>query len=91
LCFFFDSLQRLNKGFSGLFGIRDEDDADGSEDDFTGRFGWIYNAKMVADFENISLDQAYELGVIQFLNDLSYLKEKDAHDQRLIKNATKPE
>jgi hypothetical protein len=46
---------------------------------------------MVADFENISLDQAYELGVIQFLNDLSYLKEKDAHDQRLIKNATKPE
>ena len=31
---------------------------------------------MVADFENIGLDAAFDLGVMQALNDLSYLKAK---------------
>lgn len=39
---------------------------------------------MVADFENVKLDDVTEIGVIQFLNDLSYLKAKAAHDKRLV-------
>jgi hypothetical protein len=44
---------------------------------------------MVAEFERIKLDDAWELPVLQFLNDLSYLKVKrklDADQQaKLIK------
>ena len=35
---------------------------------------------MVADFEGICLEQVWGLGVINFLNDLLYLKFKDKHD-----------
>lgn len=42
---------------------------------------------MISDFESISLDEAYNLPVIQALNDLSYLKEYEAHERKMIKNA----
>lgn len=35
---------------------------------------------MVAEFEAIPVEQVWKLGVIQFLNDLLYIKFKDAHD-----------
>lgn len=41
---------------------------------FSKIWGWIYNGKQVAEFENISLEEVWELPVNQFLNDLSYLK-----------------
>jgi hypothetical protein len=34
------------------------------------------NAAMVAEFERITLAQVYDLGTINFLNDLAYLKDK---------------
>jgi hypothetical protein len=44
---------------------------------------------MVAEFEGISLNEAWELPVLQFLNDLSYLKVKRKLDgdqqKRLLK------
>ena len=40
---------------------------------------------MVAEFEGISLEQVWRIGVIQFLNDLLYLKFKDAHDAEQYK------
>lgn len=44
---------------------------------------------MVADFENISLDAAWDLNVMQALNDLSYLKAKDWHDKEMNKRLMK--
>jgi hypothetical protein len=44
-------------------------------------FGWQYCAKSVADHENITVDQSYELATIQFLNTLSYLKAKADYDK----------
>jgi len=35
---------------------------------------------MVADFERISIEQVWSLGVIHFLNDLLYLKLKQQFD-----------
>lgn len=35
---------------------------------------------MVADFEAIPMEQVWQIGVIQFLNDLLYLKMKSEHD-----------
>lgn len=39
------------------------------------RWGWVHNTKQVADFENITIIQAYQLPIIQYLNDLAYLKD----------------
>jgi hypothetical protein len=44
---------------------------------------------MVSEFENISLDEVWNLGVYQFLNDLAYLKMKreiDAEQERKMMN-----
>jgi hypothetical protein len=44
---------------------------------------------MVSEFENISINEVWNLGVLQFLNDLSYLKMKrridDEQEKRLLK------
>ena len=83
-------LERFNKQFGALFRPADREEGgepEGLTDDFEARYGWIFSAKRVADFENISLDQCFGLGVIQFLNDLSYLKEFEQHERKMIKNA----
>ena len=36
---------------------------------------------MVAEFEAVPLEQVWSLGIIQFLNDLLYLKFKNESDQ----------
>lgn len=40
---------------------------------------------MVAEHEGISLEQVWNLGVIQFLNDLLYLKMKDKYDAEQLR------
>lgn len=39
------------------------------------------NAALVAAFERITLAQVYDLGTINFLNDLAYLKDKARWDK----------
>ena len=39
---------------------------------------------MVSEFEGISMAKVWELGVINFLNDLLYLKFKADHDNKLL-------
>jgi len=90
--FFLQNLRRFNKQFTGLFEIRDEGEDTGepveqTDGGFDQRYGWIYNTKRIADFEGVTMDEAYDLCVMQALNDLAYLKEKDRNDKRLI-NAT---
>ena len=81
----------MDSQFKGLFG--QADDGGGSDGEESGRgmggfmqhYGWIYQAKLVADFEGITLNQAFDLPTINFLNDLAYLKAKMEHDNELIK------
>jgi hypothetical protein len=87
------SLQRLDKEFVGLFQEGNNeggDDGRGGRDSgggFMQRFGWIYQATIIAEHERIKLSEVYELPTIQALNDLSYLKSKTAHDREQIKQA----
>jgi hypothetical protein len=77
----------LDRSFSGLFGKGD--DGEGSDNGISARggsnfmrdFGWQYCAKSVADYENISVNQSYELTTLHFLNTLSYLKAKADYDK----------
>ena len=47
------------------------------------RWGWVYSTKQVADFQNISVNAAFELSVVEYLNTLAYLKDynKDKENQ----------
>jgi hypothetical protein len=44
------------------------------------RFGWIYQASIIAEHEKIKLVEVYDLPTIQCLNALSYLKAKNAYE-----------
>jgi len=79
-----NSLNKLIKSYSGLFGTAEENEGE-KPHPFIERYGWLYSAKQVADYEGIPLDKAYDLPVIQALNDLSYLKAKQNFDKWLSK------
>jgi hypothetical protein len=42
-------------------------------------WGWVFSTKQVADFNNITVNDAYDLRVIEYLNTLAYLKDYDKH------------
>jgi hypothetical protein len=46
-------------------------------------FGWHYSAKLIADHENIRVEQVYDRSTIEALNTLSYLKAKADYDREL--------
>lgn len=50
---------------------------------FSTNFGWFFSAKSVAEFEGITLEQAYKLPVTRALNDLMFLKAKGRYDYHL--------
>lgn len=79
------SLNDLIKSYRGLFGEPIQEEETEKPHPFIEQYGWLYSAKQVADYEGIPLDKAYELPVIQALNDLSYLKAKQQFDKWLSK------
>ena len=88
-----NAIQQINESYPALFDTGDdgEDAGDGGETDptgFTKSFGWIYNAKMVSEFEGISLDAVWNLPVLQFLNGLLYIKQKRLFDEYQYKQGT---
>jgi hypothetical protein len=86
-------IKDLDDEFTGLFGESGEsEDNDGDTigsdiHPFQKQYGWIHQAVMVAQHNNITLAAAYELPTIQFLNDLAYIKSKSEFDAYLIKKA----
>jgi len=88
--FFLRSFQELNSQFGVLFNesVGEEGGTEKSNDEFQKSFGWIYNAKLVSEFEHISLDSVWKLPVIQFLNDLTYLKLKLEWDANELRKST---
>ena len=92
--FFLHAIRRINEQYPALFDeqVDGEGDSEGSSgggvDTFAESFGWINNAKVVSEFENIPLESVWSLGVIQFMNDLLYLKMKAKHDAEKYKPGT---
>lgn len=84
----------MDKNYPILFGegaARDTDEGSGEsiETTFSKHYGWIYSATVVADHERISLDEAFELPVIQFLNALAYMKMKGKVEQAQLERLKK--
>ena len=91
--FFLHFIQRINASYPALFDKRNDEEgdsegrSDGDVDEFAKHFGWLYNAKMVADFEGIPVESVWNLKVIHFLNDLLYLKLKLEKDNEHSKKS----
>jgi len=84
------NFNNFNKGYKGLFGVQRITD-DGREEEvkpepFNKQYGWIFSATQVAEHERITLDAAFQLPVIQALNDLAYLKSKGKYLEKQIKS-----
>ena len=84
-------ISELDKGFSGLFDSGNDGEGDnevsgrGSISNFMRYYGWIYQTSLVAEFERITMEEAYEIPTLQFLNDLAYLKAKSEHERLEMK------
>jgi hypothetical protein len=66
-------IQRINKQYHNLLNAEQGDGGEGSP--FMARWGWVFSTKQVADFQNITVNEAYDLRVIEYLNTLAYLKD----------------
>lgn len=83
-------MESFHKGYGSLFetGISEEGDGESGESgSFASTYGWIYNARSVAEHERVRLEDVFELSSTQFLNDLSYIKSLQAEEKRLRRNA----
>lgn len=49
------------------------------------KFGWHFQAVLVAELERIPLADAYKLSYVKFLNSLAYLKEYKAYEKEMKK------
>jgi hypothetical protein len=85
-----NNIKNLDASFKGLFNSdqkKEEDDGRDVSNQFMKYFGWIYQAKLVADHEGIELDKVYKMSTISFLNDLSYLISKGSYEAELRRKA----
>jgi ribosomal protein L31 len=70
----------FNNEFKPLFGIDEQVVGEKAKvDPFNKRYGWTYAVKQVADYKNITLDEAYNIPAREFLNHLGYLKALDKY------------
>jgi len=87
-------IREVDRNYPVLFGERVESEDDGEPDQsiervFARYYGWIYSATVVADHERISLDAAFELPVLQFLNGLAYIKMKNKVEAKQMEDLKK--
>ena len=87
-------IREVDRNYPILFGERAEREDDGEPDQsiervFARYYGWIYSATVVADHERISLDAAFELPVLQFLNGLAYMKMKNKVEAKQMEDLKK--
>lgn len=86
---FVESFNQLILSYKGLFEINIDEDEEmikpEKQHPFIENYAWIFSAKEVAAHEGITLNQAFELPVIQAFNDLSYLKSKQDFDKKQAK------
>jgi hypothetical protein len=83
---FLDNFEAFQKEYKSLFGLDEDVAGEGASiNKFNKRYGWIYSASMVAEYERITLDDAFALPIRRALNDLAYLKAKSKYESELLK------
>lgn len=91
--YFLNEINSIDKKYPVLFGAQKEEEEQtdmlGIDQVFSKYYGWIYSTTQVAEHERITLDAAFELPVLQYLNDLAYLKMKHKVERKQIEEAYK--
>lgn len=75
----------FNNEYKSLFGLDKEVSGDVQSDPFNKRYGWTYSASQIAEYERITLDEAFGLPIRQAFNDLAYLKAKAKYEAEQLK------
>ena len=79
-----ESFNTFNNEYKDLFGLEKSESGPDEDDKFNKRWGWIYSATQVAEYEKINLEQAMRLPVRQAFNGLSFLKAKGKYESELL-------
>jgi len=82
---FMDSLGKISKEFGYLWEGEQGESTGAMAAAFSKIWGWVYQTKLVAEFEGISMEAAWDLPVRRYLNDLSYLKMKREVDDEYMR------
>lgn len=83
---FMERFAKFNAEYKSLFGLDSEVAGEGAQgDQFNRRYGWIYCASQVAEYERIKQEEAFALPVRQALNGLAYLKAKAKYEAEQLK------
>jgi len=78
--------KELDNQYKGLFGLDISVHGESAQSDmFNKRYGWIYAASQVAEYERIKLEEAYGLPVRQAFHDLMFLKAKGKYEAEMAK------
>lgn len=87
--FFYKAVASFLKNYRGLFGkgedSGEEDEEKGpnsSDNGYTERWGWYISIERVAEIMRIPFNDVTDLGLIEFLNTMSYIKDKDAEERK---------
>ncbi len=72
--------ESFNQQYKGLFGIDKAVAGDVQEEEFNKRYGWIYSATQIAEYERITLDEAFALPIRRAFNALAFLKAKGKYE-----------
>lgn len=89
---FLNLINVIDKKYPLLFestGGEDDESQMGIEQVFSKYYGWIFSTTQVAEHERITLDATFELPVLQYLNDLAYLKMKGKVEKKQIEDIHK--
>jgi hypothetical protein len=73
VCFFLSIIERINRNYHNL--LNEKSGTSTEDSSFLQRWGWVHSTKQVADFQNIKVAEAYDLGIVEYLNTLAYLKD----------------
>ena len=78
IVFFLSCLQNMDRGFKGLFEDGDANEGSSGSGKGSSRFieyyGWQYTTTLVAEYYRFTLNEAYQLPALEYLNALAYIK-----------------
>lgn len=87
MCFFLQSLGEFDEAYKNLFGQQDSgefEDSEGYSEGYSEHWGWIITLDSVSNGRREMWDYWTEMGIVQFLNYLSFIKDKNKHEREMI-------
>lgn len=79
--FFYSLVHRINQGYVNLFGLEENGQAPAEPDRFMEQWGWVYNVDIISETCRQSWDDTWAMPAVEFLNIVSYRKDRSEREQ----------